>query len=397
MIIEAREDTVTLRGAISSNIWPAIQAAATLLLENHPTGIIIDCSPLTKITLKGAETFTDASRYIREKNARIVVAGLAPELLEIGKAVPGVRSQLPVCDTVEEARASLSLEEPELKRGRARVAGVVPMIGDWRAALLHARRLAIGENTEIHLVDLIKVPRTLPIGTPLPEREAGGQARLEEARKMLRDSRVTVFCHVERVRAESQGLASFADELKADYMTVSLDRGDKDTPHIDEVEATALLELAKSEVSLIKGAAADRGKPSGAVVIPAVGAWDHAVEHACKLILREPSEVTVVSLITVPRSEPIDTPKPDAEAAASYVAREARRIGKAFNVKVNPVVERVREPILGFTKMIEDGKYGLAVVGVKHEALGEDNVARAIAAALLSDLPCETVFLRTGQ
>ena len=127
MIIEAREDTVTLRGAITSNIWPAIQASAALLLENHPTGIIIDCSPLTRITPKGAETFTDAARYIQEQNARIVVAGLAPELLEIGKAVPGVRSQLPVCDTVDEARASLSLEEGEVKRGRAAVAGVAPI------------------------------------------------------------------------------------------------------------------------------------------------------------------------------------------------------------------------------------------------------------------------------
>ena len=395
MIVEAREDTVTLRGAITSNIWPAIQAAAALLLENHPTGIIIDCSPLTRITPKGAETFTDASSYIREKNARIVVAGLAPELLEIGKAVPGVRSQLPVCATVEEARASLSLEEAEVKRGRAAVAGVVPIIGDWRAALFHARRLAIGENTEIHLVDVIKVPRTLPIGTPLPDRETEGQARLQEARNLLRDARVTVFSHVERVRAESQGLASFADQLKADYMTVSLDRGDRDAPHLNEAEALALLELATFEISLIKGSPVDHTKPMATAVIPAVGAWDHALEHACKLVLGEPTEISVVSLIMAPRTEPIDTPKPDAEAAASDAAKEARRIGKAYNVKVKPVVERVRDPILGFTKIVENGKFGLAVVGVKRETTGDYHIAHAIAMALQNELWCETVFLRT--
>ena len=56
------------------------------------------------------------------------------------------------------------------------------------------------------------------------------------------------------------------------------------------------------------------------------------------------TEISVVSLITVPRTEPIDTPKPDAEAAASDAAKEARRIGKTYGVKVKPVVERVRDP-----------------------------------------------------
>ena len=35
MIIEAREDVVTLRGNLLENMWPAIQAAANLLLKQH--------------------------------------------------------------------------------------------------------------------------------------------------------------------------------------------------------------------------------------------------------------------------------------------------------------------------------------------------------------------------
>ena len=96
MIIEARDDTITLRGEVKTNIWPAIQAAAALLLENHPTGIILDGSGLTKVTVKGAETFADAFDFIVAHNARIMVVGLTEEMIEVGQAVPGVRSQLPI-------------------------------------------------------------------------------------------------------------------------------------------------------------------------------------------------------------------------------------------------------------------------------------------------------------
>lgn len=397
MIIEAREDTITLRGEVQSNIWPAIQAAAALLIERHPTGIIIDCSALSRITPKGAETFTDASRYIQEKNARIVVAGLAPELLEIGRSVPGVRSQLPVCATVADARASLSLEEAEPRRGRAAIAGVVPMIGDWKSALFHAQRLAMGGDAEIHLVDLIKVPRTLPIGTPLPDRESAGQLRLEEAKEICRESRTKSFAHVERVRSESQGLVDYVNELKGDYAVMSIDKGQGDVPKMPENEAMTMLETATFEASLVKGAVHGDGKAPVSVVIPAVGAWDHALEHACKLVYGEQSQVTVISLITVPRSEELDAPKPDQEAEASDTAKEAGRVGRMYNVQVNAVIERVRDPIPGFVKKVESDKYDLAVVGVKRETTGDYHIAHAIAQALLEHLPCETVFLRTGE
>lgn len=397
MIIEAREDTIVLRGVVKTNIWPAIQAAAALLLENHPTGIIIDCSAIGRITAKGAETFANASQYIRDKNARIVVAGLAPELLEIGKAVPGVRSQIPVCATVEEARASLSLEELAPERGRASIVGMVPMVGDWKSSLHHAVRLAVGENAEIHLVDPIKVPRTLPIGTPLPDREAEGQARLEEAKQMMREARVNAFAHVARVRVESQGLVDFAGEIDADYLVMSLDRGDGDVPRMEQAEAMALLELATFEVSLVKGVSATHEKAGTNVVVPVSGAWDHALEHACKLVKDENAGIGVVSTIVVPRAEPIDAPAPDAEVAAAGAAREAGRIAQRYGVRIKHSVERVRDPILGLMKLLESDRVDMVVVGVRRETTGDYHVAHSIATTLLNDLPCEIVFLRTGE
>ena len=395
MIIEAREDTITLRGEVKSNIWPAIQAAAALLLENHPTGIILDGSGLTKITVKGAETFADAFEYIAAQNARIMVVGLTDEMLEIGKRVPGVRSQLPIAATVEEARSSLELAELTPHRGKARVAAVVPILGNWRRAVYCADRLASGENCEVHLVDLIRVPRTLPIGSPLPEREAAGQKRLEEAQGLVRKTGLKCFTHVERVRSKSQ-LDDFALRLHADFAVISLDRAGKDEPHIDEAEGLGLQEAASFEVSLAKGAPAVPTASPRRIVIPATGAWDHAVEHACRLVQGEDAEVTVIYVIAIPRTEALDALRPDAEAAAADCAKEAARIGRKYGVHVNATSERVRDPVLGFLKMVETGGYDLAVVGVKRETTGDYHIAHATAVALLDELPCETIFLRTA-
>jgi len=397
MIIEAREDTITLRGDIKANIWAAIQAAAALLLNNHPTGIIIDASAVTRVTPKGAETFADAFRYINAHNARIVVAGLSAELIEIGKQVPGVRAMLPLASTVEEARASLRLEEVTPQRGRARIAGTAPILGKWHRAVYFADKLAIGESAEIHLVDLIRVPRTLPIGSPLPERESEGQARLVEAKALVEKTGLKCFTHAEHVRTESAGLVDFANQLDADYAVVSIDKGDRSAPHIEEPEAMSLLEAATFEVSLVKGAPSMENQPAMNAVVPAVGAWSHAIEHACKLVSSENAQLTVVYPVVIPRTERIDISKPDIDAIASDIARESVRIGKHHGVKVKALVERMRDPVLGFLKMFEPNGYDLAVVGVKRETTGDYHTAHAIAQALMQELPCEVIFLRVAD
>ncbi len=396
MIIEAREDTITLRGEVKTNIWPAIQAAAAVLLENHPKGIIIDCSGLSKITAKGAETFQDAFTFIASQNARIVVSGLTDEMVAIGQSVPGFRSQLPIAASVEEARASLELSEVTPHRGKARVAGVVPMLGNWRRSVYLADRLAVGENCEIHLVDLIRVPRTLPVGSPMPEREAAGQDRLAEAQGIVRKTGLKSFSHVERVRTKT-ALADFAERLHADFAVISLDcDADKGTPYIDEQEALSLQETAPLEVSLVKGSPKVHNAAPDKVLVPAVGAWEHAVEHVCKLVAGTFTEVTVVYVIPVHRTEPLDAPKPDADAAAADCAREAARIAKRHGVRIHAASERVRDTVLGFVKMVETGGYDLTVVGMGQETAAGYEVAHSIAVALLDEVPCEVILLRTS-
>lgn len=398
MIIEAREDTITLRGAIKSNIWPAIQAAAALLLENHPTGIIIDCFAVTQITARGTDTLADAFAYISSHDARIIVTGLSVEFLAQSKLAPAVRSQLPLADSVEEARASMRLEEVTPKTGKARVRAVVPLVGNWRRAVYLADKLAIGESCEMHLVDLIKVSRALPKGTPLPEREAEGQARVEAAKKVVEDTGLKSFSHVERVRSESAGLAEFIERIKADFTVVSTDHIHPDEPCIEESEAMSLFETTGCEVSLVKGSLKDA--PEKAVmetVVPAVGAWEHALEHACRICSGSDSRVSVVYLMTIPRAKPIDASMPDAEAAADDCSKEALRIGKRYGARVSTIVERVREPIQGFMRVVAASKCDLVVVGVMRKVSGNDYIAHAMAEALLNEQPCETVFMRVGE
>ena len=396
MIIEAREDTITLTGLISGNIWPAIQAAAAMLLKEHPTGIIIDCTYIDGITQEGGETFADAFSYIASHNARIVVAGLAHEQLETIREVPGVRSQLPLAVNVEEARASFKLEELKLERGRARIAAVVPMMGNWQRAVFHADRLALGENCEIHLLDLIKVPRTLPLGTPLTEREEAGQARLRAAEALVKETRLKSYVHVRRVRSNSGGLGEFTVALNADFAVVSLDCGDRDTPVVEDERSMAQFPASGCEVSLIKGAPENPQAGPGRVMVPAVGDWEHAIEHSCKLVERDTASVELVSIIAIPRSQPIDTEMPDAEAEAEYNSKEAHKIARKHGAKLDARAERVRDPIVGFTTIVKADKPDLVVVGVGKQTEAAFPVAQGIAEALLSSVPCEVMMLRVA-
>src|SRR5437868_14974282 len=101
MIIETKDDVVRLSGSLTKNQWLTIKAAANLLLHDHPQGIIIDCAHLENISEDGAKTFLEAMRDIEAAKARIVVANLPQSLLSICRMVPGVRSQLPIADSVE--------------------------------------------------------------------------------------------------------------------------------------------------------------------------------------------------------------------------------------------------------------------------------------------------------
>ena len=101
MIIETKDDVVRLSGSLHKNQWLTIKAAANLLLQQHPEGIIVDCARLEEISEDGAKTFLEAMRDIEAARSRIIVANLPEKVLAVLKSVPGVRSQLPIAESVE--------------------------------------------------------------------------------------------------------------------------------------------------------------------------------------------------------------------------------------------------------------------------------------------------------
>jgi len=254
MIIEAREDIVNLRGDLRENLWPAIQAAANLLLKQHPDGIIINCGGLATCTEAGAQTFIDAILYIQKQGARIVLANMPEEVLKIVRTVPGLRSQAPIADSVDAARASLALKtstSPEAAKGRPLL--LVPLFEGmhYERAIALAMQLAREQKAQIHFLYLLEVPKALPMGSPLPEAEAAAKIALEKVEAEVRKrNSVPVSSHVERVRDIGPGIIQSAQNLNADIIIFSVDPSHPAFRDRLEHTFSVLLERAPCEVIL---------------------------------------------------------------------------------------------------------------------------------------------------
>jgi len=174
MIVEARNDTVNLLGALTKNHWQTIKAAANLLLKRNPSGIIINCAGITECTEEGAETFADAQSYIQRHGARIVLCDIPDHVMEVLRRVPGVRSQLPVACTMAQARASLGLPSTyETLEAPSEKIVLLPVGGDERAVCrstrpAHDQRPARGASYRVHPAGASKA------GSCHPHARAGG-------------------------------------------------------------------------------------------------------------------------------------------------------------------------------------------------------------------------------
>ncbi|HEV2471304.1 MAG TPA: universal stress protein [Chthonomonadales bacterium] len=228
MIIENKDDVVKLSGSLRKNQWMSIRAAANLLLHDHPEGIIIDCSGLGEISEAGARTFLEAMRDIESANARIVVACLPKEMLAVCKQVPGVRSQLPVAESVEAARASLRLVDRTAAIASHQHAArqgqliIVPLLADldltYGAHL--AGRLARAGKAEVQLIYFLAVARNLPLGSPLVEEERAARESLDRAVQFARQVNVNASEHVERVREATDGILTVIRSSGADMVVI---------------------------------------------------------------------------------------------------------------------------------------------------------------------------------
>ncbi len=265
MIIEAREDVVQLEGELDKNLWPTIQAAANLLLRHHVEGIIVDGSGLTGCSAEGANTFRDAMDFIARYRARIVVCALPENVLDAVRAVPGVRSRLPVTATLEEARASLKLSGASGVRAQGGANTpqniLVPLLrpDHTEAASALACRLARAaskadgtQKSRLHLVYILEVPRHLPLTGPLPEEEALASHALAAAADAARCEGVTANPVVTRTRDAGEEIVTQASALEASLIVLAYQPSDDPDDTLVQRVIRTVFDRAPCEVILNK-------------------------------------------------------------------------------------------------------------------------------------------------
>jgi anti-anti-sigma regulatory factor len=243
MIVSSHNDAVLLRGALHKNEWLTIKALAKLLLQQHPQGILIDCTGLTDVSADGAKTFLEAMHDIQSEGARIIVVNLPDNVLSIVRSVPGVRSQLPIASSAEEARSSLRLAKSAAVEGdRASTENtiLVPLIEglDTQHAITIASLMSRESRHPVALVSLLVVARNLPLGAPLGEDEETAHARLGQAAEQVVRLGLRPVKLLERVRGVEEGLLHMIKTYKASDVVISAGSGS-----VDEEPFAGLLDL----------------------------------------------------------------------------------------------------------------------------------------------------------
>lgn len=207
MIVYARDDIVHLSGVLNRNQWLTIKAAANLLLRENQEGIIVDCAELSDVSEEGAKTFLEALRDIQSAHARIIFCNLPENAQQHIKNVPGVRSQMPVAATLEEARASLkggmAGQQTEAEGGV-----LVPLLDCIliEETIELAASAARDTRRPLVMVRPLEVARNLPLGAPMKEAEEAGGKILILASQVAKAQGAHFTCHLQRMRDTREGL-----------------------------------------------------------------------------------------------------------------------------------------------------------------------------------------------
>ncbi|MBX3117907.1 MAG: STAS domain-containing protein [Fimbriimonadaceae bacterium] len=253
MIVESYEDVIILSGALRSNFWQTVHTAISLTLKRHPSGVIIDCSGITECTVEGVDTFRDILHFIESQDARVIVAAVPANIRDVFRSVPEVRSQLPVAETVDDARRSLDLlvETPGKKKRKPG-----PMFSSKLVLLLRgeeqdrdgleaAIRMSRDFSSQVVATFVIVVPRHQPLTAPMSEDEELAKSAFEPAKAMLSEADVNFVVKVERGRDFASTLEDVVQEERADYLLVPLAY---DGNAVDEE-----LKLVKSILTKVQG------------------------------------------------------------------------------------------------------------------------------------------------
>lgn len=261
MIVESYEDIIILSGAIRSNQWETLHTAISLTLKRHEEGVIIDCSQITEMTPHGADTFRSVMDFLKEHDARVLVAAVPDAIMQVLKSVPDVRSQLAVVATVEQARSSLDiLRNPHADDAHPQKRKKLPAAKGGKILacvmgtecdsylLTTARELANGLDASVDVVYPLLVPREMPLSGAMPEEEKLAREALNHANGILSAESIEAELILERGRDVASAIHSVLEENPASHVVIGLPNGDQATD-----EATKLVRsvLGKIETAVI--------------------------------------------------------------------------------------------------------------------------------------------------
>jgi anti-anti-sigma regulatory factor len=253
MIVEYTEDVIYLSGDLTQDHWNTIRTAVSLLLKRHPAGVIVDLSQIERCTPEGAETFLHALSYIEAGKARFILANAPDHVRQALANVPGVRSQLPIVNSIAQARESLNLMPAD--KSKPVVDSVLVSLSGLPAdddAIEMAAGIAKQRSASLVLAYLIEVPRAMPLTAPLPEQETKAKQVLANAEAASRRLNVVPRCRAERVRDIYVGLADMAESLDAQLIFVVLARAASESDD-SESALNELLDRTPRELIIYRG------------------------------------------------------------------------------------------------------------------------------------------------
>lgn len=250
MIVETRGDVLKLRGVLNKDHWLTVKAALTLLLRDHPVGVIVDCNDLLECTGKGILTFREAARFTGERRGKIVFTGLSLELKEQLLKDTLLRSGLLVAPTVEEARSAF--QEGRAFHPLAGPKGVcmVALTDETLSPLLldQIPKLARIGGSQVYLAFFLVVPPALPMDAPMAAQEERIKNLLDQLQGAIVKEKVQVSSGIIRARRVDVEFSRETRRLNPSLLLI---------PVLSDISETALamvrfaLALEKTEVVLM--------------------------------------------------------------------------------------------------------------------------------------------------
>jgi nucleotide-binding universal stress UspA family protein len=78
------------------------------------------------------------------------------------------------------------------------------------------------QKAEIILVYVLEVPRTIPLGTPLPQSEATAQESITRAQAIVKLHGLSAVAHMERAREVVEGIIRVAKDYDVDLIVLGI-------------------------------------------------------------------------------------------------------------------------------------------------------------------------------